>query len=127
MRIITIAAALLLGVLAVLPVFSQEDITEVADSAFDPREMTRPPVRFAHDAHNGKAELGECGVCHHVYDENGMPAEGESSEGTECSECHFPDKGDTLSLVRAYHLQCRGCHEERKAGPVTCGECHLKP
>jgi hypothetical protein len=31
-----------------------------------------------------------------------------------------------MDLVRHYHLNCRGCHQAAKAGPVACGECHAK-
>jgi hypothetical protein len=24
------------------------------------------------------------------------------------------------------HNICKGCHEEKKAGPTKCGECHKK-
>ncbi|MDM8525985.1 cytochrome c3 family protein [Desulfococcaceae bacterium HSG8] len=107
-------------------VFSQEDITAVEDSAFDVRQIMRPPVPFFHDEHNEKAGVEECNICHHTY-EDGKKVEDDSSEGMECSECHtLEDKSDPAPLVRVYHLQCKGCHEERKAGPVMCGECHIK-
>ena len=107
--------------------FSQEDVNSVDDSGFDPRELMRPAAVFPHEAHNEKAEIEECNVCHHRYDENGQQLEGESSEDMECSECHLKEGDtDTLPLVRTYHLRCKGCHEESKAGPVMCGECHVK-
>jgi hypothetical protein len=28
--------------------------------------------------------------------------------------------------MKAYHLNCKGCHQEQKKGPVMCGECHVK-
>jgi hypothetical protein len=31
-----------------------------------------------------------------------------------------------LSLKDAFHSQCKCCHENMKAGPVTCGECHVR-
>ncbi len=106
--------------------FSQEDIRTVADSAFDVRRIMRPPVRFLHDGHNEKAQIGDCNVCHHEYDEKGQKTDN-STEGTECSECHKPESPEnTLPLIRAYHLQCKGCHEQSGAGPVMCGECHVK-
>lgn len=119
MRVRTLAAA---SAIALIMVFmggwavSQEDVTVVNDSAFTKR--TRPAAMFVHDAHNEKAEIADCAECHHGPD-------GTTSEGQECSECH--KTGDsTRPLVKAYHGQCRGCHIEKKAGPVQCGECHSR-
>ncbi|QTA91688.1 acidic tetraheme cytochrome c3 TmcA [Desulfonema magnum] len=114
------------SVVAVISGFSQEDITTVQDSAFDIREIMRPSVPFLHDEHNEKAQIEECNVCHHTYNE-GKKVEDESSEGMECSACHLTEKNDDpIELVRVYHLQCKGCHEQKNAGPVMCGECHVK-
>jgi hypothetical protein len=87
----------------------------------------RPSPAFAHDEHNEKAGIEDCIECHHVYDEDGNRLEDESSEDQECSECHGAE-GDEypMDLVRHYHLNCRGCHQAEKAGPVACGECHAK-
>lgn len=104
---------------------AQEDITQVDDSAF--LSPMRPPVVFHHDAHNEQAGIDECNACHHVY-ENGKKLEGDDSVGMECSECHFAkDRNNTVDLIRAYHRQCGGCHEDRKSGPVMCGQCHVRP
>ena len=129
MKIRTITASIaILGVgllLAVVSGHSQEDITMVNDSAFGMR--MRAPVKFEHDAHNEIAQIEECEICHHSSDENGNKTEDESSEGMECSECHeLNDKTNPIPLARYYHLQCGGCHQEKKAGPIMCGECHQK-
>jgi hypothetical protein len=109
---------------AVISGFSQEDVTTVKDSAFE--ETMRPSVPFMHDEHNEMAEIEECNTCHHVY-EDGEIAEDESSEDMECSECHSSDDDENpMSLVKIYHLRCKGCHQEKKSGPVMCGECHIK-
>jgi hypothetical protein len=26
--------------------------------------------------------------------------------------------------MKAFHMNCKGCHIDRKEGPITCGECH---
>ena len=123
--IIYMVITLLVCIFAVMSGYSQEDVTTVEDSAFE--EKMRPTVQFLHDEHNEVAEIEEeCNVCHHVY-EDGEKIEDESSEETECSECHTLNKGDNpLSLVKVYHLQCKGCHQEKKAGPIMCSECHIK-
>ncbi len=110
------------GIFAVMSGYSQEDVTNVADSAF--KKKMRPAVPFLHDKHNETAELDECNTCHHVY-EDGKIVEDDSSEDQECSGCHTLNKGDNpMSLVNIYHLQCKGCHQEKKAGPIMCSECH---
>ena len=118
------AASVAVTVVVVLAAYSQEDMIYVRDSAFVIK--SRPPVPFAHDEHNENAEIEDCSVCHHVY-EDGQLVEGESSEETECSECHMADAESTpIDLVRVFHLNCKGCHLEQKAGPVQCAECHPK-
>jgi hypothetical protein len=109
---------------AVISGFSQEDVATVEDSAFE--EKMRSSVPFMHDEHNEMAEIEECNICHHVYEE-GEIAEDESSEDMECSDCHLSnDDGNPMSLVKVYHLRCKGCHQEKKSGPIMCGECHIK-
>lgn len=106
------------------PAAPQEKITAVEDGAFDQR--MRPAVSFAHDRHNEAAEIDNCGVCHHVY-KDGKKVEGEESVGSECSECHLPPGGGyPFDLVKVYHSMCKGCHQQKKAGPVLCAECHRK-
>ncbi len=120
-----IAVTVLFSIVAVLSGFSQEDVKTVQDRAFNPRTMERPPVIFLHDAHNEKAKIEQCSACHHEY-KDGKKLEDGSSEGTACSECHKSgDKENPLPLIRAYHLQCKGCHAEKRKGPVMCGECHV--
>jgi len=117
----------LVGVLALaaLTAYSQEDIEFVEDSGF--ASNMRPLPAFTHDEHNEKAGIEECSECHHVYNEEGKLVEDESSEGQACSECHGAE-GDEfpMELVRRYHLNCRGCHQDSQAGPIACGECHAK-
>lgn len=45
-----------------------------------------------------------------------------------CTLCHptmaggrIPGFGKDMA-----HKNCRGCHEEKKAGPTKCGQCHRK-
>lgn len=108
---------------SVLTAYSQGDIAFVKDSGF--AKHLRPPVPFEHDAHNENADLFDCTVCHHMY-ENGEKLD-DPSIGMECSQCHQgTEKDDRMALIRAYHRQCRGCHLEAKAGPILCGQCHQR-
>ncbi|MFZ7124574.1 MAG: acidic tetraheme cytochrome c3 TmcA [Desulfobacterales bacterium] len=111
-------------VLACFCAYAQEDMEFVDDTAF--METMRPSAAFRHDEHNDIAGIDDCGVCHHLYDEDGTLLEGETSEDMECGECHAAGDDYPMDLVRAFHLNCRGCHEEQKAGPVVCGECHRR-
>ncbi len=104
--------------------FSQEDMEFIDNTVFD--HPLRPPVVFSHDHHNEMAEIEECNACHHVY-ENGILQTDESSEDTSCSECHDPVYfGKGLSLMKAFHKNCKGCHLKHRKGPILCGECHKK-
>jgi hypothetical protein len=96
----------------------------VSSDAFN--HPQRPAAVFPHDAHNEKAAIENCNRCHHVY-EDGKLVEDESSEDRSCSDCHgLEDAGRQPGLMKAFHLNCKGCHLEQKKGPVMCGECHIR-
>jgi predicted CXXCH cytochrome family protein len=123
------ASFICVGILAVLLIFvsaySQEDLVIVSSDAFDTPQ--RPPSVFRHDEHNERAEIEACNECHHLYDENGKRLEDESSEDQRCSECHEPEaSGRKPALMKAFHTNCKGCHKEKKKGPVMCGQCHVR-
>ena len=105
MVMLYIIITLLVFSFVVISGFSQDDVTNVEDSAF--AEKMRPSVPFMHDEHNETAEIEECNICHHVY-EDGEKDEDESSEDMECSECHELDESENpMSLVKIYHVQCK--------------------
>ncbi len=125
-RTLTVSIAIILAVLvvAVITASSQENVKSVQDSGF--KQLMRPTVPFVHDEHNEKAAIEECSTCHHVY-EDGKRLEGESSEDRECSDCHLPEGGRyPMSLVKAYHGRCKGCHNDKQAGPIMCADCHVR-
>jgi hypothetical protein len=114
--------ALVVAVFLAAPAMSQQDMTTVPAEGF--KTKTRPPARFAHDAHNEKAGLSDCTTCHHG-EKDGKKDTAADTAGTACSDCHTtPAKPGRTSLMRAYHKQCLGCHMEQKKGPVSCGDCH---
>jgi hypothetical protein len=94
-------------------------------SAFE--KPRRPGAVFIHDDHNEMAELDDCAICHHVYEDNILVAD-ESSEDYSCSECHglLPGPDNPVSVSMAFHKQCRDCHFDSGKGPVLCGQCHIK-
>ena len=119
-----IILTVIVSIIAVFSASSQDEVKFVKDGAFT--SHMRPPVPFVHDQHNETAQIEDCSACHHVY-QDGRRVDGETSLGTMCSECHTLSKGDNpMSLVRVYHLQCKGCHLEKKAGPVLCSDCDRK-
>jgi hypothetical protein len=104
-------------------VAAQDEMLRVRDNAFENHQ--RPSVAFEHDRHNEISEIEECSVCHHVYTDDNELIEDESSEDMECSSCHtVENKRGRLDLIRAFHLRCKGCHQERGRGPVICNDCH---
>jgi len=125
MNKIPITLALTLILLAVSgTALAQENMTILRSPAFDRHQ--RPPVPFVHDMHNAMAEIDDCAVCHHVY-EDGVLMEYETSEDQPCSDCHPVDPQDgELGLMRAFHKRCITCHDRVDKGPLTCGGCHVK-
>ena len=91
----------------------------------------RPAVVFNHERHMDV--YSDCIECHHIYEYNNGEKEN-VWEGDEqsCSECHKLKKEDKkMPLMKAFHENCTGCHrklskENEQAGPVTCGECHIR-
>ncbi len=120
-----IALSLTIGIVLATPsAWSQDDMTIVDNAAFD--NPQRAPSVFVHDAHNEAAGIDDCAECHHVY-EDGKRLADESSEDQSCSECHDLKGSDGQpSLIKAFHTNCKGCHQEQKKGPIMCGECHIR-
>jgi hypothetical protein len=123
-RAVAVWAMVVLGTLGMVNAGAQEDMKAVSSDAFSSPQ--RPAALFAHDAHNEKAKIENCNQCHHVYTD-GKLVEDESSEDRRCSDCHgLDDAGRQPGLMKAFHLNCKGCHQEQKKGPVMCGECHVR-
>jgi hypothetical protein len=84
-------------------------------------KLERPQVIFDHQKHVEalKKEQQDCDVCHPV-------------DKWKQLSFNFPKKvkkKDKESVMNAYHNECIDCHkkryrEDKKAGPVTCGDCH---
>jgi glycyl-tRNA synthetase (class II) len=122
--IITLLAIILVFVLMFASAHSQDEIIQVDNDMF--LNPQRPVSVFRHEEHNETAEIEDCTQCHHLY-EDGKLVEDESSEDMRCADCHEGKKVEsTPSLMQAFHLNCKGCHQEKKSGPVMCGECHVK-
>ena len=84
-------------------------------------DMQRPAVEFDHKTHTDALEAEGCETCHRI-DDNGVLIP------RLASGLDIENRDD---LIDAYHDSCMGCHRERSdealaAGPLTCGECHVK-
>lgn len=122
-RILLLIATQVVGIF-LISAFAQEDMEVVDDVGFSNKR--RPLAVFRHDEHNENAGIEDCNECHHIY-EDGQKLEDESSEDQSCSDCHDEKSVDNKpGLRRAFHLNCKGCHLERKQGPVMCGTCHSR-
>lgn len=117
-------AVLLLLAFFCAAAFCQEDMVAVDRGDF--AHPQRPAAVFRHEAHNEKAGLEDCSVCHHLY-EDGKLVPDESSEDQNCSDCHpLKSSKTTPGLRKAFHTLCISCHKKEKKGPLLCGECHLR-
>lgn len=118
------AAFIIVSILFLSPgaIFSGSEKKLFQDDTFDSFE--RGAVIFDHDQHS---LMYDCAKCHHEYDEKGKLLEGVASTDLRCSDCHPQENEEnSISLRRAYHIQCRDCHLEEAAGPFTCSECHVR-
>jgi len=96
---------------------AQARLITVVD-AFGPLE--RPPVPFDHDKHTRALKSEGCEICHPTDDHGDV----------RFTFSAVKDQTGRNALMNAYHDDCIGCHTRRthegeKAGPVTCGECHV--
>jgi len=83
-------------------------------------DLKRAPVKFYHDKHTKALEPEGCDVCHPKDEKNKFVF----------TYPKVRDEEDKDDLMNSFHNDCIGCHTERadagkKAGPVTCGECHV--
>ena len=70
-------------------------------------------VELSHQKHSAQ----KCQDCHHTM------KEGEQTTQP-CGECH--KEGATIDRKKAFHDNCKGCHQEMAKGPTKCKECHQK-
>lgn len=121
------------------PVAHEEHIKKVI--------WTKPTnkIAIAHTEIFGDLERPQVIFDHNKHIETLKEQEG-WKEGEGCDTCHLVDKEKNLilfdflkkvekkdedSVMHAYHDECINCHKEKsqqkkKAGPVVCGDCHVK-
>lgn len=103
--------------------WTQEDTIFMRHEELKPHK--RSAVVFPHARHS---ESIDCSRCHHDYDNFGVNT---NTDGQKCSECHTRTSKYPMPLMKAIHLQCKGCHEKLSKTvhpglPVLCGQCHKK-
>jgi len=108
-----LAAILLVVGVVCYAAFPQEAPEEPVRLMF---KTTAGKILFDHQTHTGDDGYGlACDDCHHEEQDESMSCSGE--------DCHGPDsdpkRGD------AFHMNCKGCHEDSGAGPVECANCHV--
>jgi len=77
-----------------------------------------------------ESKKGDCGICHHEYDEKAKKLFYAKGKEGSCRYCHMKEtEEDRISMRLASHSACIDCHlktlaEKKDAGPVKCGGCH---
>jgi hypothetical protein len=84
-------------------------------------KLERPQVVFNHGLHSETFKKEGCDTCHPLTAEENLIFEYPPSMFVK----------DKKSVMNSYHEKCINCHKKRikegkKAGPVTCGDCHVK-
>jgi len=73
---------------------------------------------------------GDCGLCHHEYDEKAKKIFYDKGKEGSCRYCHMKETQENrISMRLASHIACIECHqktlaENKKAGPYRCSGCH---
>jgi hypothetical protein len=79
-------------------------------------KSTAGKILLDHKTHAAEDGYGlACDDCHHEEQEGTMSCSGE--------DCHGPESDPTRG--NAFHMNCKGCHEDAGAGPVECAACHV--
>lgn len=87
-----------------------------------------------------QANHTRCGDCHEDYYMEGIKGcsnchtrempQPDPPETIACSKCHAqPVENLVPTRTKAFHNQCRGCHEKQNSGPYTddvCFKCHMQ-
>ncbi len=91
-------------------------------------KLERPQVVFNHGLHSNTFKKEGCDTCHLVTEEKNLIFEYLPQRVAKVITTQSRDK---KSVMNSYHEKCINCHKKRinegeKAGPVICGDCHVK-
>ncbi|MBW1850645.1 MAG: cytochrome C [Deltaproteobacteria bacterium] len=93
-------------------------------------KATAAPSQKAQGKKDKEATKGDCGLCHHEYDEKAKKLFYAKEKEGSCRYCHRKETAENrISMRLASHSACIDCHkktlaENKKAGPVKCSGCH---
>ena len=132
---------LIVGLLAIVFIgFTlSETLADVADdilikSPLWPKKKYED-AKLSHKKHAEEYKI-QCDQCHHIYKE-GKNIWKQGDKVDKCQSCHNVAKTGKalreaspeekkLSLYKAFHDNCKGCHKDQQKGPTKCVECHAK-
>lgn len=89
-------------------------------------------LHFRHTEANKdmKTGKGDCGLCHHEYDEKTKKLFYAKGKEGSCRYCHMAKTVENRESMRlAAHTECIDCHlkklaQKEKKGPIKCSGCH---
>jgi len=133
--VVVAVASVLLFLLTAVEASKQEAPDEIIIHSSIWPSKKNLDAKFTHKKHAAEYKI-ECGQCHHVY-EGGKNIWKQGADVQACQKCHTniktgkelntaTEEEKKLSLFRAFHDNCRGCHTKEKKGPIKCTECHKK-
>ena len=84
-------------------------------------KSTAGNILFDHKEHASESGYSlDCNDCHHDFEEGDNGGKPDA-----CGECHGAEEEDAPKRSDAFHIQCKGCHEDEGTAPVNCKECHI--
>jgi hypothetical protein len=109
-------------------VTSSLDVFTIENKGY--KSERKGPVDFTHRKHALDYRIS-CWDCHHEF-KDGKNVWSPWEQTQQCSECHDPvkSKDKVVSLQKAYHMNCRDCHQKlgaqkKRTGPYRkCFGCH---
>ena len=109
-----ILATVTISLLAIVTVYSQEDMTHV-----DNERIKAPSACRQYSTMNSTTRLPESksAASATTFTKRAKSWKTNLSEDQRCSECHdFKASDNTPGLTKAYHTNCKGCHLQQKKG-----------
>jgi hypothetical protein len=105
-------------------------ISSRAALAFDASLHYRHTEAVRDKSPNPGAPRGDCGQCHHEYDEKTKKLFYAKDKEGSCRYCHLKETEENrISMRLVSHSACIDCHKQtaaakKEAGPVKCSGCH---
>ena len=131
--IISLVAIAFLGLTISETLATAPDDIAIKSSVWKKKKYEDP--KLTHKKHAEEYKI-QCDQCHHIYTD-GKNTWKEGQKVDKCETCHTSAKTGKalreasaeekkLSLYKAFHDNCKGCHKDQQKGPIKCIECHPK-